>query len=83
MKFAWQTKSAIGPAAGGMRFRHRTNTEKGSSGSPTLNANWELIALHNSGDPDFTHPAGWNQGVPMKLIVDLLDSRGKLAAIAG
>jgi V8-like Glu-specific endopeptidase len=81
MKFAWQTKSAIGPAGNGNRFRHRTNTEKGSSGSPTFNGNWDLIALHNSGDPDFTHPAGWNQGIPMKLIVDRLGA-AKLAEIA-
>jgi len=81
MKFAWQTKSAIGTEADGNRFRHKTNTEKGSSGSPTFNGNWDLIALHNSGDPDFDHPAGWNQGVPMKLIVDRLGN-DKLAEIA-
>ncbi|MEO8379057.1 MAG: trypsin-like peptidase domain-containing protein [Acidobacteriota bacterium] len=81
MKFAMASQSVIGLNENGTRLRHKTNTEGGSSGSPTFNGKFELVALHNGGDP-VSKTAKFNQGVPMKLIVDLLTQRNKLAALA-
>lgn len=81
MKLAQNTKSTIGLITAQTRLKHRTTTEKGSSGSPTLNAKFELVALHNSGDPDFSQPAAFNSGIPIRLILDRLGP-AKLADIA-
>jgi len=35
-----------------------------------------LIALHHGGDPNFTHVATYNEGIPFKAILDLLYKRG-------
>lgn len=43
------------------RIRYKTNTEGGSSGSPCFNAAWQLIALHQSGDPEWN--AKYNEGI--------------------
>ncbi len=61
------------------RVRYRTNTEYGSSGSPCFTINWELIAIHQSGDPDFhpSHKPEYNQGVPIAIVLALLEKRGK------
>ncbi|HUR79467.1 MAG TPA: trypsin-like peptidase domain-containing protein [Thermoanaerobaculia bacterium] len=81
MKLAWETRSVIGLNVAGTRLRHRTNTEHGSSGSPTFDANFALIALHNGGDPKSV-TAKFNQGIPIGLIVDLLKKRNQYAAVA-
>lgn len=67
----------LGYNAGGNRLRHDANTQRGSSGSPCLNANLELIALHHAGDPDYDpqHRPEYNQAVPMAPIVQLLKQR--------
>ena len=52
--------------AGGTRMRHTANSKKGSSGSPCLNANLQLVALHHAHDP--AYPPQWNQAVPFGLI---------------
>jgi hypothetical protein len=60
----------------GTRLRHRVNTQRGSSGSPCLNARLELVALHHAGDPNYD-PARrptWNAAVPIAAI------RGYLAS---
>jgi hypothetical protein len=38
-----------------------------------------LVAIHNSGDPNFKlgHKPEYNQGVPISLILGLLKKRGK------
>lgn len=80
MKLAWEARSVIGTNVAGTRLRHRTNTEHGSSGSPTFDANFALIALHNGGDPKSV-TAKFNQGIPIGLIIDLLKKRNNYAAL--
>lgn len=53
------------------RVRYRTNTEKGSSGSPCFTLGWELAALHHSGNPD-KDVALYNEGIPLDAIRDSL-----------
>jgi V8-like Glu-specific endopeptidase len=62
----------------GTRVRYRTNTEAGSSGSPCFDINWNLIALHHLGDPNYDqlHKPEYNQGIPISAIVQLLEHRG-------
>jgi hypothetical protein len=66
----------------GTRVTYFNDTEKGSSGSPCFGANWDLVALHHSGDPDYARRGEYNQGIPITAIVQLLAQRDKLAAIA-
>lgn len=56
------------------RVRYSTNTEPGSSGSPCFDQNWNLIALHHSGDPNFVEGTAptFNQGIPIDKIVSFL-----------
>ena len=80
LKLAFDTDAVIGLNGNGTRVRYRTNTEPGSSGSPCFDANWNLVALHHSGDPNFAplyHPT-YNQGIPFAAIRNLLDQRCKL-----
>ena len=51
----------------GNRVRHGVPTEPGSSGSPLFDHDWNLIALHHSGDPDKVKPA-YNEAIPIELI---------------
>lgn len=62
----------------GTRLTYTTNSEKGSSGSPCFNINWELMALHHSGDPgsDIGLTPTSNEGVPFAKIVEQLTQRG-------
>jgi hypothetical protein len=91
MQFAFDTNSVLGYndrdgryKVGDTRMRYRTNTEKGSSGSPCFDQHWNLVALHHFGDPNYWpwHRPGYNQGIPMPMIVALLGRRGKLAAVS-
>lgn len=45
------------------RLRYATNTDPGSSGSPCLSMDWQLVALHHYGDPAWSDPK-FNQGIP-------------------
>ncbi len=60
----------IGLNGNGTRVRYSTNTEPGSSGSPCFDVNWNLIALHHSGDADLDplHQPTYNQGIPIGKI---------------
>ena len=49
------------------RLRHTVPTEPGSSGSPLFDADWKLVALHHSGDPDTIKPE-YNEAIPIALI---------------
>jgi hypothetical protein len=83
LKLALDTNAVIEERYAGRRLRYRTNTERGSSGSPCFDDNWNLVALHHLGDPAFkpdTKPL-FNQGVPVKAILDLLRARGKAAEL--
>jgi hypothetical protein len=73
LKLALDTNAVIG--FNGTRVRYRTNTEKGSSGSPVFDQNWNLVALHHSGEPGSLLPT-YNEGIPFKLIVDRLVQNG-------
>jgi hypothetical protein len=67
------------------RLRYTTNTEPGSSGSPCLSMDWQLLALHHFGDPAWQLPK-FNQGVPAALIRADLVAAGHgalLGAVAG
>ena len=79
LQLALDTNAITGVYEGGNRVRYRTNTLPGSSGSPCFNANWELVALHHSGDPDF-NPA-YNEGIPFAAIMKLLEQRNVLDAL--
>lgn len=74
LKLALDSKAVIGLNANGTRVTYRTNTDPGSSGSPAFDQNWNLVALHHSGDPDSINPT-YNEGIPFGAIVKLLRER--------
>jgi hypothetical protein len=78
LKLAIDSKSVLGLYDNGTRVRYTTNTEAGSSGSPCFTPNWELVALHHSGDPDFDpeHKPTYNEGIPIAVIVSLIAQHG-------
>lgn len=76
LKLAMETQSVIGLTENGVRLRHRTNTEPGSSGSPCFNDAWALVALHCAGQ-NAAHP-DWNEAVPMTEIRSQLEARNTL-----
>ncbi len=84
LQLALETDAIIRVNANNTRVSYRTNTLPGSSGSPCFNSNWELVALHHSGDPNFdpAHKPTYNEGIPIVAIVDLLTRRG-LRSILG
>jgi Trypsin-like peptidase domain/Effector-associated domain 1 len=51
----------------GNRIRYAVPTLPGSSGSPIFDTDWELVALHHSGDPDSIKPE-YNEGIPISVI---------------
>ena len=74
LKLAIDMEAIIGTNANGTRVTYRTNTEPGSSGSPCFNIDWELVALHHSGDP--AYKPTFNEGIPIKAIFGLIEQRG-------
>jgi len=78
LQLALDTNAVIGLNNNRTRVTYRTNTLRGSSGSPCFNSNWELIALHHSGDPNFdpAHKPSYNEGIPFTAILAFLDKRG-------
>jgi hypothetical protein len=78
MKLALETKSLIGYSPRERRVRYRTNTKGGSSGSPAFDQNWKILALHHAGDPNFVSLAEYNEGIPIRTIVEHLDQKGVL-----
>jgi hypothetical protein len=83
LKLVLKTDAIIGVNANRTRVMYRTNTMRGSSGSPCFNINWELVALHHLGDPDFTptHSPEYNQGIPFDVILELLEQHGLAGAL--
>jgi hypothetical protein len=84
LKLALDTAAAPQINGNATRIRYGTNTDPGSSGSPCFSANWELVALHHSGDPDYAqghHPL-YNEGIPFRTILELLEKH-KLAGTLG
>jgi hypothetical protein len=67
------------------RIRYTTRTELGSSGSPCFDIDWNLVALHHSGDPKYAQlkvKPDWNEGIPLTAIVRLLDKHGRAGVLA-
>ena len=85
LKLALDMSGVIGPNGNGTRLKYTVNTEGGSSGAPCFNADWNLVALHHSGDPNFDsdHKPEYNEGIPIEAILKLLDARGKRHVIGG
>ena len=79
LKLAFDTDSEIKLNENRTRVTYKTNTGKGSSGSPCFDINWNLVALHHWGDPNF-NPA-YNEGVPFSAITDHLKAKDKLAEV--
>ncbi|HSJ52981.1 MAG TPA: effector-associated domain EAD1-containing protein [Anaerolineae bacterium] len=75
LKLALETRAVVGVYGAGRRVRYRTNTEPGSSGSPVFDQNWNLVALHHSGDPASIMPS-YNEGIPITHIAGRLRERG-------
>ena len=75
LKLALDTRAVVGLYGAGRRVRYRTNTEPGSSGSPVFDQNWNLVALHHSGDPASIMPS-YNEGIPITLIAGRLRKKG-------
>lgn len=80
MKLAMDTEAVVGLNGNGTRLRYKTNTEPGSSGSPVFSMDWDLVALHHSGDPKYSNPS-FNQGVPIELIRQRIEKDGQGAAL--
>ncbi|BAZ13463.1 hypothetical protein NIES4071_53020 [Calothrix sp. NIES-4071] len=66
LKLAFDTEAIIGINENGTTVKYKTNTESGSSGSPCFDINWNLVALHHSGSPDW-NPT-YNAGTPITAI---------------
>jgi V8-like Glu-specific endopeptidase len=75
MKLAMDTQAVIGLNGNGTRINYRTNTDPGSSGSPVFTMDWDLVALHHSGDPAWVNPS-YNQGVPIELVRQRIEAGG-------
>jgi V8-like Glu-specific endopeptidase len=74
VKLAIETCSILDVNASRTRLRHRTNTDHGSSGSPCFDENWNLVALHHSGDPNFAFE--YNEGVPIEQVCRAMEAAG-------
>jgi hypothetical protein len=75
MKLALGMEQALQVNGTGNRIRYTVPTEAGSSGSPVFDGDWNLIALHHSGDPRTVKPE-FNEGIPIGRIA----SRPKIVA---
>ncbi|MCL4813714.1 MAG: trypsin-like peptidase domain-containing protein [Vicinamibacteraceae bacterium] len=53
--------------AGGTRLRYDANSRDGSSGSPVLDADLRLVALHHARDPK--DPPAYNQAIPVSALL--------------
>jgi len=65
------------------RVTYLNDTDAGSSGSPCFDGNWNLVALHHSGDPSKHNPE-FNQGIPIQRIASYVDKnklRGKIGVV--
>ena len=83
LKLAVDTESVIGVNPMRTRVRYATSTEPGSSGSPVFDLVWNLVALHQLGDPAYDHPPAYNQGVPIDLIQKRIAAHNKSDALGG
>lgn len=77
LAFAIDTDAVL--TAHATRVRYATNTQPGSSGSPVFNSDWDLVALHHSGDHAFFPE--YNEGIPVAAIRNLLEQRNLLGEL--
>lgn len=55
--------------ANGTRVSYKVQTLEGSSGSPCFDTDWNLVAIHHSGDPRTGMQLGeYNEGIPIATI---------------
>ncbi|MBW4629277.1 MAG: serine protease [Brasilonema octagenarum HA4186-MV1] len=78
LKLAFDTDAIININENGTTVKYKTNTQPGSSGSPCFDINWNLVALHHSGDPDWRNPT-YNAGTPFSAICSRLEKQDLLA----
>ncbi|EGJ30771.1 MULTISPECIES: effector-associated domain EAD1-containing protein [Moorena] len=76
LKLAFDTEAIITINENGTTVKYKTNTEPGSSGSPCFDINWNLVALHHSGDPSWN--PSYNAGSPFSAICERLEKQGLL-----
>ncbi|MEO0969613.1 MAG: effector-associated domain EAD1-containing protein [Cyanobacteria bacterium J06639_18] len=76
LKLAFDTDAIIDINQNGTTIKYKTNTEGGSSGSPCFDINWNLVALHHSGDPSYN--PSYNAGSPFSAICRRLEQQGLL-----
>nr|MDJ0775010.1 serine protease [Mastigocoleus sp. MO_167.B18] len=76
LKLAFDTDAIIDINENGTTVKYKTNTEGGSSGSPCFDINWNLVALHHSGDPSYN--PSYNAGSPFSAICRRLEKQGLL-----
>lgn len=76
LKLTLDTDGTIGENENGTRVTYTANTENGSSGSPCLTEDLEVVALHHSGDHhyDQADKPTYNEGIPFASIATLLQS---------
>ena len=74
MKVAIGLGEIMGSDSQRQRVRYSLNTMEGSSGSPCFDDNFDWIALHNMGDPNY-YPA-YNQGIVALRIMEDLAKKG-------
>lgn len=67
MKLAMGMAEALTLNAAGNRVRHGVPTDRGSSGSPLFDQDWNVLALHHMGDPSELDPK-FNEAIPVSLI---------------
>ncbi len=60
--------------ASGTRVRYDANSKDGSSGSPCLNVDLQLVALHHARDP--AYPPKWNQAIPFGCVQQVFKKYG-------
>lgn len=80
-KLAVDTKGIVEVNTARTRFRYRTNTEPGSSGSPCFDLGWRLVGLHHSGEPGYQQ-GGFNEGIPIETLFANLPATARAALAA-
>ncbi len=77
MQVTLDSEAVLGLNGNRTRVRYTTETQPGSSGSPCFGADWQWVALHHSGDPNYWRGrrAEFNQGIPVAAIRKLLADR--------
>jgi hypothetical protein len=77
LKLALETDGILSVNANRTRVLYSTNSVPGSSGSPCFDQNWNLVALHHRGDPNFASGRApeSNEGIPIDTIATFLKNK--------